>query len=34
MPVVLAESLCQFDRLMSAEAVIPNFQPIVKLAER
>jgi EAL domain-containing protein (putative c-di-GMP-specific phosphodiesterase class I) len=26
------ESLCQFDRLMSARAVIPHFQPIVDLA--
>src|SRR5262245_35945124 len=26
------ESLCQFDRLMSARAVIPHFQPIVNLS--
>jgi EAL domain-containing protein (putative c-di-GMP-specific phosphodiesterase class I) len=32
MPVVLAESLCQFDRLMSTEAIVPHFQPIVQLA--
>ncbi len=32
LPIVLAQSLCQFDRLMSEEAVIPHFQPIVKLA--
>ncbi len=28
---VIVESLCQFDRLMSERAVIPHFQPIVKL---
>jgi len=33
LPIVLAESLCQFDRLMSEEAVIPHFQPIVRLAD-
>jgi EAL domain-containing protein (putative c-di-GMP-specific phosphodiesterase class I) len=32
LPIVLAEALCQFDRLMSEEAVIPHFQPIVRLA--
>jgi EAL domain-containing protein (putative c-di-GMP-specific phosphodiesterase class I) len=33
LPVVLAESLCQFDRLMSAEAVIPHFQSVVRLSD-
>ena len=33
LPVVLAESLCQFDRLMSAESVIPHFQPVVRLGD-
>jgi EAL domain-containing protein (putative c-di-GMP-specific phosphodiesterase class I) len=32
LPVVLAESLCQFDRLMSEEAAVPHYQPIVRLA--
>jgi EAL domain-containing protein (putative c-di-GMP-specific phosphodiesterase class I) len=32
LPIVLAESLCQFDRLMSEEAIIPHYQPIVRLA--
>jgi EAL domain-containing protein (putative c-di-GMP-specific phosphodiesterase class I) len=30
--LVQAESLCQFDRLMSQQAVVPHFQPIVTLA--
>jgi EAL domain-containing protein (putative c-di-GMP-specific phosphodiesterase class I) len=31
---LLVESLCQFDRLMSQQAVVPHFQPIVMLAGR
>jgi len=31
---VIVESLCQFDRLMSERAVVPNFQPVVRLADR
>ena len=30
----LVESLCQLDRLMSDRAVVPHFQPVVRLADR